>query len=490
MRIGRWARLLLAAAPLVAGCGDFWQAPNNGTSFTLTSSPTSLTVAQGATGTSTITVTPANSFTGTVTLTCAVTSPSGTVVSATQCSLSPTSVSISSTTAQTAALTATTTATTTTGAYQLTVTGASSGATSETATVCVSVGTSSSGCASATSGDFYILNSTTISGYSINAGALTKLTNSPYALPSGVTPWAMAVDPSGSYLYVSTDTGVFLYDIGTGGALTLAQSSYVIGDAAAYAIKVDSTGNWLLDASGQGYLFAYPIGSKGIPTATNNPPSMPLLSSASLSKGGIVISADNKLIAVAEGSAGAQAFTFASGNANPFATIYKPATKGTAISVAFSPQSPPSFLYIGETGDFSTSGDSGGLRAISIASDVVGSDISGSPFQSGGTGPSAILPESAGNYVYVANVAGNATGVGFQVGSGGALLQLSSTFATGSEPTGLAEDNTDSFVLVVSSGGSPDFDAYSFSSSSGSLTSGITSSSTGTAPIAIVAVPK
>jgi len=27
MKIGRWARLLLVAAPLLAGCGDFWQAP-------------------------------------------------------------------------------------------------------------------------------------------------------------------------------------------------------------------------------------------------------------------------------------------------------------------------------------------------------------------------------------------------------------------------------------------------------------------------------
>ncbi|MGA3071688.1 MAG: hypothetical protein ABSD43_15880, partial [Terracidiphilus sp.] len=80
-------------------------------------------------------------------------------------------------------------------------------------------------------------------------------------------------------------------------------------------------------------------------------------------------------------------------------------------------------------------------------------------------------------------------GVGFQVASNGALTQLSSTFSTGSEPTGLAEDNTDGFVLVVSGLGSPDFDAYSFSSSTGLLTSGISSSSTGTNSVAIVAVP-
>ena len=27
MRIGKWGRLMLAVAPLLAGCGNFWQAP-------------------------------------------------------------------------------------------------------------------------------------------------------------------------------------------------------------------------------------------------------------------------------------------------------------------------------------------------------------------------------------------------------------------------------------------------------------------------------
>jgi len=40
MKMGKWARLLLAAAPLVAGCGDFWQAPGTSSSTTIT--PTTL----------------------------------------------------------------------------------------------------------------------------------------------------------------------------------------------------------------------------------------------------------------------------------------------------------------------------------------------------------------------------------------------------------------------------------------------------------------
>jgi hypothetical protein len=36
MKVGGWAWLLLAAAPFVAGCGDFWQAPNTTTTTTCT----------------------------------------------------------------------------------------------------------------------------------------------------------------------------------------------------------------------------------------------------------------------------------------------------------------------------------------------------------------------------------------------------------------------------------------------------------------------
>jgi 6-phosphogluconolactonase (cycloisomerase 2 family) len=483
---------MLAAAPLIVGCKDFWQAPNSN-SFTLASNPTSLTVTAGSIGTSTITVTPASSFTGTVTLTCAVTSPSG-AVSATTCALSPTSVSITSTTAQTASLTATTTSTTTTGAYQLVVTG-TSGSTTETTTVCVAVGVSSSSCASTstTSGHFYILNSATISGDYINAGSVTQLSTT--TLPSG-TGVAMAIDPAEpTLLYVATTGGIFLYPIESSGALQTPTT--ISGNQGVAAIQVDPSGKWLLVAYSSGSLSAIPITSAGIQDSTRSVQANTYLAGTPIQMA-ISPSQTNAIVAVSLGSSGTQVFPFTTGNSAPIGNAYKPtiATWGStnsgasANSVAIDPQD--RFLYIGEVEAFPNSTAStgtGGLRVLTIKSTEL-SELSASPYPSGGTGPHAILPESSGNYVYVANWAGNATGVGFQVASGGALTQLSGTFTTGSEPTGLAEDNTDSFVLVVSGLGSPDLDAYSFSSSTGSLTSGATSSSTGTNPIAIVSVPK
>jgi len=504
MEIGKSARLLLmAAAPVVAGflagCGDFWQAPGGGssTSFTLTNGG-NISLGQGATGTSTITVTPGSSFAGTVTLTCDVTPPSG-ASNATTCSLSPTSLTFSSTTAQQATLTATTAAATTLGTYDITVTGVS-GSVAATTTVCAEVTTTSGSCTAAatTSGNFYILNSTTITGYSIVSGSLTQLSGSPYALPSGVgTGAAMAIDPTGTLLYVATTGGVFLYPVQSGGALPATPTTITSQTGEVAAIQVDASGKWLLVAFSSGSLSAIPITSKGIEDTTRSVQATTILAGVPIQMA-ISPTQTNSIVAVALGTSGTQVFPFTSGIAAPIGNSYTPTiapaganttSAASAQSVAIDPQN--GFLYIGEVEAFPNSTaatGTGGLRVWSIKSGSL-AEVSTSPTPSGGTGPHVILPESSGKYVYVANWAGNATGAGFQVSSTGALTQLSSTFATGSEPTGLAEDKTGSFVMVVSGLGSPDFEAYSFSSSSGSLTSGIPSNSTGTGPVAIVAVP-
>jgi hypothetical protein len=405
MKIGRWAGLL-AAATLLAGCGDFWQAPSGGggTTSTCTAAPT----------------------------------PSTTITA-------PTS----------------------------------------------------------SSGNFYILNNISatqfqVVGYSIASGTLTPLT-SPAALTGQA--YAMAIDPNnGHFLFVSSSSGIFLYTIGSGGTLSLQSNTAVVSDAAAYAIQVDPSGQWLLDASNIGpALSAYPINSStGVSTLASgvSVPSVNLLSGGSVNLGGIAVSSDNKLVAVAMGSAGTQTFTFTAGNGNtgstsPFgSTAYTTRPVGSsAISVAFGPQT--SYLYIGETAVFTCSTNSGGLRIIPISSDVPGNEPSASPYPSGGTSPHAILPLSTG-YVYVANWEGTSAGniTGFLVASGPTLTVQSNTVATGTEPYSMTKDSTGNFVLAVSSLGSPTFDAYTFdTTTTGQLDTAITSSSTGTGPMAIVATP-
>jgi len=497
MKMGKWSWLLLAAAPLVAGCGNFWQAPgsSSSSSFTLSNSG-NISVSPGSTGTSTITVTPGSSFTGTVTLSCSVTTTPSSATDPTTCSLSSTSLTFSSTSAQTSTLTATTQTGTTLGAYNITVSGVS-GSVAATTVVCDEVGTGTCSTPASTSGNFYILNSSSIAGYSINSGVLTALSGSPTSLPSGVTPYSMAVDPTGSFLYVGTDEGILLYDIGSGGELTLSAS--VFSDVTPYALQVDSTGHWLLEASNNGpTLYAWPIStSTGESTLSSgvNVPARSLVSGGSVGKGGIAISPDNKLVSVAVGLE-TETFTFTSGTdftgaTNPISSGYDyRIAKGTAVSVAFGPST--NYLYIGETNVFpSSASNSGGLRIIPIASDVLGTEPSASPYQSGGTGPHAILAGSNG-YVYVANWVGTSAGnvTAFLLNTTGSTLTLqSNAVATGYLPYGMVKDSTGDFVLVVNYQGSPYFNAYTFDSVTTGKLDSLLTGSTGDGPIAIVAVP-
>src|SRR5882724_2362221 len=80
----------------------------------------------------------------------------------------------------------------------------------------------------------------TVSGYSIStAGALTPLTNSPFAMLAA--PTALAVHTSNTVLYVGTASGVYGYLIGSGGALTAIASGAVLltNPVAAMAISPD-----------------------------------------------------------------------------------------------------------------------------------------------------------------------------------------------------------------------------------------------------------
>jgi 6-phosphogluconolactonase (cycloisomerase 2 family) len=344
------------------------------------------------------------------------------------------------------------------------------------------------------SGVFYVLNQQTaqIVGYSIVSGTLTPVSGSPYTLPGSAEPLAIAVAPNGAFLYVSTALdGIYLYSIGSGGALTLGNSSAAISADLASTMQVDSTNQWLVEAGpNQAELLAIAISpSTGIATSKTEQ-TIPL-PAATVHQ--LVISPDNTHIFVALGSSGTEEAIFAAGNSKPFgntANIPVVNSAGAAVSVAVDPEN--RLFYVGETA--ATSGaNSGGLRAINYNTLV---EVTGSPYSTAGLAPYAILPEAKGNYVYVANrsVSGSSTGniQGFSFTSTGtvySLTALSVTVSTGTTPVGLAEDSLDNYVLVVDSGGSPDLEAYTMSS--GALTSAVTSA-TGTDPVqagAVAAVP-
>lgn len=355
------------------------------------------------------------------------------------------------------------------------------------------------------SGVFYVLNQTTkqIAVYSIASGTLEQVSGSPYNLASA--PNCIAIAPGGGFLYVGTVSGIYLYTIGSGGALTIGNGGAVIASDIADAMVI--SGSWLIDAfnpntNGSVQLNAIPINaSTGAYTGTGVPPYQAFnVTNAAVEK--MALSPDGTNLFVALGAGGTIVVPVtSSSNSNPLgssATVIPVAnSSGSALSVAVDPTD--RLFYIGET--LASSGTTGGLRVFNYSSLGSGTprstptQITGSPIASGGLAPNSILPVASGEYVYVANGQGN-TGSGnitwFPISVSGTTYSIAagSHIAAGIVPVGLAEDSDDNFVLAVSTGGSTssgDPDLEAFSMSAGVLTANITST-TGTDPVGAVGV--
>ena len=350
---------------------------------------------------------------------------------------------------------------------------------------------------SLSSGDFYVLNQTTrqIIGYDISSGTLDKLSGSPYTVPGTGTPRCLAIAPGGQFLYVSTDSGIYLYEIESGGALSLQGSGALFSDPAT-AMMV--SGSWLIDAyrattmSQDVTVNAHSISSTTGADQGTLGTQVYSISSASVNQ--MALSPDGTNLFVAVGSGGTMVIPFTTSASNPLfstATVIRLANNnGSALSVAVDPSN--RLFYIGEVA--AGSGTSGGLRAFSYSSlgtstpRSTPSEISGSPFSTGSPSPNAILPEASGTYVYVANGNSNSNGTiaWFTVSSSSSSYSLAadSTIGAGIGPNWLAEDSSDQFILAVSQGGTntsggstgdgrPDLEAFTMSS--GALTSNIAS---------------
>jgi 6-phosphogluconolactonase (cycloisomerase 2 family) len=310
-------------------------------------------------------------------------------------------------------------------------------------------------------------------------------------------PTAIAIAPSGSFLYVSTVAGIYLYDINSNGGLTIGNNSGVVSSDPASSIAVDPSGAWLVDAvqGTSGFqLDATPITSSGIFTGGTVATRQYAVTNATVRQ--IAISEDGLHVFVAAGTGGTVVVPFSSGQSAPLGstgTVIVPVTSGgSVLSVAVDPSSTPRLFYVGET--LASGGSTGGLRVFNYSS-LGGTltQVSGSPFASGGSAPNAILPLSSGDYVYVANgtglsSAGNITGFAITTSNSTYTVASGSTVSAGIQPYGLAEDSDSQFVLAASQGGSFDLEAYIFDTTTAGKLDVAVTSSTGTDPTQAIAV--
>jgi DNA-binding beta-propeller fold protein YncE len=101
--------------------------------------------------------------------------------------------------------------------------------------------------------------------------------------------------------------------------------------------------------------------------------------------------------------------------------------------------------------------------------------------------PTAVVLNSAGTDIYVANTSSNSIS-GFSTTVSGSTLPAltSSPYSSGSAPTGLAVDHSGDYLLAIANAGGPDLSMYSYGSA-GQL-SEAASNATGTDPTGAFAI--
>lgn len=302
----------------------------------------------------------------------------------------------------------------------------------------------------------------TIAGFSIANSTLSAISGSPFDVASAGEPAAMTV--YGNYLYMSSSSalgvgGVYSYPIESNGALGTG-TGVALGPA---AIQVDTTGQWLIGVDttlDQAYAFRLDSAT-GQLTAPIDSSTVSLANCASTNLDGLppglAIAPGDKYIYVSCGTGGVYTLSFDSstgGLAQVNSVLNHINSNGADFGLAINPSG--NLLFAAET--------LAGVRVFTISStNGTLTEVKGSPFATG-NGPDAVLVDSTGSYVYVANRT-DGTISGFLLPSTGVLSAISgSPFATGTAPIALAEDSSHTYILAACNGGSYGLEAYSISS--------------------------
>ncbi|MFZ0762189.1 MAG: hypothetical protein WAM69_19745 [Candidatus Sulfotelmatobacter sp.] len=289
-----------------------------------------------------------------------------------------------------------------------------------------------------------------IYGWSISStGGLTALTGSPYSasfmslVPSASGTQSVITNPAGTLLFFSAFGGeVYVYQIGTGGALTpVTGSPFSAGFSGNLA--TDGLGKYLYVTDTEAgthtgsQIAAYAIGSTGALTVVPGSPfAFPMWQVQGDPTGDFLIGTtgqsalfngtdNDSLYVFSITQSGSSAGAIAAVSGSPFTTAYSP------LSIAVQSNTGGSLVYsFGLT-------DSGGVQAFSpvegysLGSSGALSLASGSPFLSAALGDLGALDQS-GTFLFVYGGIIDSSTVTYQmgaldVGSGGALTQPTST---------------------------------------------------------------
>ncbi|MHB8301947.1 MAG: lactonase family protein [Acidobacteriaceae bacterium] len=325
----------------------------------------------------------------------------------------------------------------------------------------------------------------TLAGFPVPTATFTSLTGSVYNL--GTPPSALVATPKGRFLYVATSAGsVFVYVIDqANGSLTLGNSGQPVTSTLNPTwMTVDRTGNWLFMVSNSSpQLLIFQIDrTDGVLVQT----SQGTIATSAGNPTQVYITPNDAHLYVGLGLGGTDAFLFDSANGTVSNQMHiRPLINGGSSDNAIGSDNKSAFLFLGEAGT--------GIRVLTIASNGVLNEISGSPFTSNSElGPASILVDPTNTYVYVAYRTTNSI-AGYTLGSTGALTQLSSSpFQTGSGPTQISLDSTGKYLFAIDVGGNPDLQVFQFDTTTPGKLNTVASVATGAnpaGPISLAVVP-
>jgi 6-phosphogluconolactonase (cycloisomerase 2 family) len=308
-----------------------------------------------------------------------------------------------------------------------------------------------------------------VSAFSINSttGALTQITGSPFT--AGTSP-RIAMDPSGRFLYTGDSFGVsaFTIDPATGALTPVAGSPFAAGAPGPEAIAVDSKGKFVYFLSNNS-VFAYAInGTSGVLTPVPGSPfapSAPNLVTVSLAidPTSLFMYVTNNSQVQGTSSISAYRLDATTGALTPL--LGSPFSAGTAEPLWVSVDPSGAFLYVPS---FDTA-LSGVIEAFAIApgtgvlaplGTTLARQFPHAPVQlaiSSGTTAATSRPQ----YVLVTNSGSNDVSAYTIDPASGALAAVSgSPFLAGTNPTSVSTDVLGRFAYVTNSG-SNDISAFS-----------------------------
>jgi 6-phosphogluconolactonase (cycloisomerase 2 family) len=310
--------------------------------------------------------------------------------------------------------------------------------------------------------------------------SLSKTPNSGYAL--SFVPSAMAITPTNTFLYASgLAGGIYIYGINTDRSITLQTTiSPVTAYPAVSAMQVDPTGNWLITANLSTSTTAPTMAVYAINTSTG---ALTVNGTLTLKTVGaaqqLAISPNGTNVVMTQGTGGINAFTFnpTTGALAYVGNVPSAGTLNSDLGVAFNPTS--TFCFVTET-------VASAVRAFSVnATTGALTEISGSPFATG-NGPSAVMVDASGDYVYVTNRTDGTVSAFVQAASGALSEITGSPFATGTTtatvPVSIAEDSSKTYVGIVNQGGNPDLKVYTFDATTLGALDAAGTATTGTDP--------